>query len=130
MVSKSPPNIEEQIEKGISVLRNGGLVAYPTDTVYGLGAGTAFPEAIERIYQVKERPRNMPLPLLLADVSQIGEVVAHVSPVTRLLIDLASLVWQVDFMETGRNLHRFGVADLDPTALVAAFAGKNSRSTD
>ncbi|MFC2056858.1 L-threonylcarbamoyladenylate synthase [Chloroflexota bacterium] len=79
-------NIQEQIERGISILRQGGIVAYPTDTVYGLGACASLPEAIEQVYKVKERPRNMPFPLLLADVSQITEIVESVPPIAWSLI--------------------------------------------
>ena len=86
MASKLSLNIHEQIEKGVSILSRGGIIAYPTDTVYGLGAGIGFPKAIERIYAVKERPVNMPLPLLVADVSQISELAESISPLARLLI--------------------------------------------
>jgi len=87
MASKLSLKIEKQIERGVSLLRQGGLVAYPTDTVYGLGACASLPQAVERIYAVKERPRNMPLPLLLADVSQITEVAESVPPIAWRLID-------------------------------------------
>ncbi|MFC2020500.1 L-threonylcarbamoyladenylate synthase [Chloroflexota bacterium] len=86
MASKLSLNIQEQIEKGVSILKKGGIIAYPTDTVYGLGAGAGLPQAVERIFEVKERPRNMPLPLLLADVSQITEVAEPVSSTAWLLI--------------------------------------------
>jgi len=79
-------HIQQQIEKGIAILKQGGLVAFPTDTVYGLGAGAYLPQAVERVYQVKARPRNMPLPLLLADISQINEVAEPVSPLAWRLI--------------------------------------------
>ncbi len=78
--------IQQQIERGIAILRQGGLVAYPTDTVYGLGASASLPQAIERIYAVKERPRNLPLPLLLADISQITEVAESVPTIAWSLI--------------------------------------------
>ena len=61
-------------------------MAYPTDTVYGLGASACLPRAVERIYRVKQRPNNMPFPLLLADASQITELAGPVSPVAWLLI--------------------------------------------
>ena len=70
---------------GVSVLKQGGLVAFPTDTVYGLGAGVNIPQAVGRVYRVKERPSNMALPLLLADISQIGEVAEAVPPIAWLL---------------------------------------------
>ena len=79
-------DIQQEIEKGVAILKQGGLVAFPTDTVYGLGAGAYMPQAVERVYQVKERPRNMPLPLLLVDVSQITGVAEPVSPLAWQLI--------------------------------------------
>ena len=81
------PEIQTQIERGISILKQGGLVAFPTDTVYGLGASAIIRHAVEKVYEVKQRPRNMALPLLLADKSQIGEVAERVPPVAWLLAD-------------------------------------------
>ncbi len=85
-MDKPSAKIQEQVERGIFILRQGGLVAYPTDTVYGLGAWASLPQAVERVYRVKERPRNMALPLLLSDKSQITDVAEHVPPVAWLLI--------------------------------------------
>ncbi len=85
-MGKPPLALQQQVEKGISILRQGGLVAYPTDTVYGLGACASLPQAVERIYEVKRRSRNMALPLLLADVSQINEVAESAPPLAWLLI--------------------------------------------
>jgi len=85
--NKSSLDIQQQVEQGISILRQGGIVAFPTDTVYGLGACITIRQAVERIYQVKKRPRNMALPLLLADPSQVTEVAEPVPPLARRLID-------------------------------------------
>ncbi len=85
MLDKLPSLIQQQVEEGISILRQGGLVAFPTDTVYGLGAGANLPQAVKRVYQVKERPRGRALPLLLADIAQISEVAYPVSQVAWLL---------------------------------------------
>ncbi len=76
-----------QIERGISILKQGGLVAFPTDTVYGVGACAANQQAVERVYQVKQRPRNMALPLLLAHTAQISGVACPVPPIAWLLAD-------------------------------------------
>ena len=78
--------IQQQIEKGIAILRQGGIVAFPTDTVYGLGACANLHRAVERVYTVKERPRSLPLPLLLADVSQVIMVADSVPPIAWHLI--------------------------------------------
>jgi len=85
MLDKLPPDIKKQVEKGISILKQGGIVAFPTDTVYGLGACATNQQAVERVYQVKGRPQDMALPLLLARVSQIGEVAEPVPRIAWLL---------------------------------------------
>ncbi len=85
-MTKPSLDIQEQIKKGISVLKQGGLVAYPTDTVYGLGACANLPKAVERVFDVKRRPRNTALPLLLANKSQVTEVAERVPPIAWLLI--------------------------------------------
>ncbi len=85
MLDQLPSHIQQQVKRGISILKQGGIVAFPTDTVYGLGAWANNHQAVERVYQVKERPRNMALPLLLAHISQISEVADPVSPIAWLL---------------------------------------------
>jgi L-threonylcarbamoyladenylate synthase len=80
-----PPGLRRQISQGVSILKSGGIVAFPTDTVYGLGASADIPEAVARVYEVKGRPRNMPMPLLLARLSQINDVAGSVSPLAWLL---------------------------------------------
>lgn len=86
MIDKVAFNIQEQIKSGISILKSGGLVAFPTDTVYGLGASSGIPRAVERIYKVKQRPQDLALPLLLAEPSQIGEVASYVPPLAWRLV--------------------------------------------
>ena len=86
MVDKVPLSIQEQISRGIAILKSDGLVAFPTDTVYGLGANSGIPRAVERIYKVKQRPQNLALPLLLAEPSQISEVASYVPRVAWLLV--------------------------------------------
>jgi len=87
MLDKIPSDVQQQVEVAISILKQGGIVAFPTDTVYGLGAGANIPQGVERVYQVKERPQNMALPLLLAHTSQISEVAELVPQVAWLLAD-------------------------------------------
>ena len=85
MLGKLPSDIQKQVEKGISILNQGGIVAFPTDTVYGLGACASNQQAVERVYQVKKRPQNMALPLLLARTLQISEVAEPVPQIAWLL---------------------------------------------
>jgi len=87
LAGRFPRDIQLQIDEGIRILRQGGIVAYPTDTVYGLGASMTNPQAIQRVYQVKKRPLDMALPLLVATISQIENLADQVTPVARRLIE-------------------------------------------
>lgn len=78
--------IASQIDRAIEILKAGGIVAFPTDTVYGLGADAFNSEAVERIYRVKQRPRSLPLPILLADAGQVAVVADAVSEIAQLLM--------------------------------------------
>lgn len=72
------------------MLSQGGVVAFPTDTVYGLGADIHDPSAIDRVYEIKGRPKDAPLPVLIADISRIADVVDSPEP---FALHLAELAW-------------------------------------
>jgi L-threonylcarbamoyladenylate synthase len=74
------------IELAAGLLRRGQLVAFPTDTVYGVGAHYDFPEAIERLYQVKRRPLDKGIPILLAEPAMVSKVAREVPEVASTLI--------------------------------------------
>jgi L-threonylcarbamoyladenylate synthase len=78
--------LEEQIETAITILKKGGIVAYPTDTVYGLGASMTSIAAMERIFDVKGRPKGMALPLLVSDREQIKKIAYSMPSAAWLLI--------------------------------------------
>ena len=80
-------DIEKQIKKAISILKKGGVVAYPTDTVYGLGACMTDIAAVDRIFQVKGRPKGMALPVLLADRSKLQRLLHQLPPSAQRLAD-------------------------------------------
>ena len=58
----------DAIETAASILRGGGLVAFPTETVYGLGANALDSEAVEKIFQAKQRPAWDPLIVHISDL--------------------------------------------------------------
>ena len=62
------------IEQAISILQSGGLVAFPTDTLYGLGAHPFIESAVRRLYDAKGRPDSKPVPLLLSSVDDLSLV--------------------------------------------------------
>src|SRR4030065_1133206 len=63
---------QREIEKGVQILQKGGVIAFPTDTVYGLGADAFNTRAVERVYEIKNRPRHQQFPLLGADIEQLA----------------------------------------------------------
>ena len=75
------------LAEAAKVLRGGGLVAFPTETVYGLGADASNPKAIERLNRVKGRPPEKPYSLHLSSVSQLRTVVPLVPPIAERLIE-------------------------------------------
>ncbi len=78
--------LQQQIDKAANIVKAGGVVAFPTDTVYGLGANPFIPEAVDRIYKIKQRLRHLPLPILLAGESQLDTIAASVPEIGRLLM--------------------------------------------
>lgn len=74
------PPTEENLEHAAHILRNGGLVAFPTETVYGLGANALKAEAVARIFEVKGRPTFDPLIVHVASPEMLSGVVAETPP--------------------------------------------------
>ncbi|MFE5724201.1 L-threonylcarbamoyladenylate synthase [Streptomyces erythrochromogenes] len=77
----------KDIETAAGVLRDGGLVALPTETVYGLAANAEDPAAISRIFQVKGRPPSHPLIVHLAGAEQLDDWVQDVPRAARVLAE-------------------------------------------
>lgn len=63
-----------QIAEAVAVLRRDGLVVYPTETVYGLGADALSYDAVLRVYEVKQRPLSKPLSIAVSDEEMLGGV--------------------------------------------------------
>jgi len=66
------------IEKAAEILQSGGLVAFPTETVYGLGANGLDAEAVKDIYKAKGRPSDNPLILHISDIEELKPLVKEV----------------------------------------------------
>ena len=73
------------VEEAARLLRRGELVCYPTDTVYGIGAAAGDDAAVRRLFAVKGRPLDKPVPLLIADAAD-ATWLADVSPLARTLM--------------------------------------------
>jgi tRNA threonylcarbamoyl adenosine modification protein (Sua5/YciO/YrdC/YwlC family) len=71
-INESNPE-KRKIQKAVDVLRDGGVIAYPTGTVYGIGCDLTNKKALERVYQIKGIDRKKPLSFLCPDLSEISK---------------------------------------------------------
>jgi L-threonylcarbamoyladenylate synthase len=77
----------EDLARAAEILRSGGLVAFPTETVYGLGANALNPAAVARIFAAKQRPDWDPVIVHIADVLTLPQITTEVPPAAQALID-------------------------------------------
>lgn len=82
--------MQSLIHQAVTILQQGGLVAIPTETVYGLGADARNPNALQKIFQVKQRPIDHPLIVHIANVTQLKEWVSEVPEIAQ---QLANAFW-------------------------------------
>lgn len=82
------PATPENITLAAQVIRDGGLVAFPTETVYGLGANALNADAVTRIFAAKERPAADPLIVHLSGLEQLGSVARSIPPIGQKLAEV------------------------------------------
>ena len=98
--------MEGQLLEAVDILRCGGVVAFPTDTVYGLGADATNENAILKVYQAKKRPLQSAIPLLLSDTSDIANVAR----------DIPAVAWRLAerFLPGGLTLVLYRLPSVSP----------------
>jgi L-threonylcarbamoyladenylate synthase len=74
------------IEKAASYLRRGGVVAYPTDTVYGLGADVFCEKAVAKVYEMKGRPSDAAMPVLISTATELPRVAVRIPDIAQVLV--------------------------------------------
>lgn len=75
----------KHIHHAVEVLKDGGVIVYPTDTVYGIGCSIFQKQAIERIYRIKDQHRSKPFSFICSDLSHISEYAKVSNPAFRLM---------------------------------------------
>ncbi|PIP12791.1 MAG: threonylcarbamoyl-AMP synthase [bacterium (Candidatus Stahlbacteria) CG08_land_8_20_14_0_20_40_26] len=78
------------LNRAINTLRDGGVIAFPTDTVYGIGCDATNKEAIEKIYRIKHRKRNKPLIMFIPSPNHLETITPRV---TKLVFQLSQYFW-------------------------------------
>lgn len=82
-----PADDPRALQQALDTLQQGGLVAFPTDTVYGLGALAFDPISIECLYAVKGRESSKAIPILICDLGELSQVAATIDSRTRRLAE-------------------------------------------
>lgn len=81
-------DMKEEIQKALEVLRNGGIILYPTDTVWGIGCDATDPEAVAKVYEIKKRADSKSLVLLASDMDMICRYVKEVPEMAVQLVEV------------------------------------------
>lgn len=91
IITINPTNIDiDLLSQAADVIKHGGLVAFPTETVYGLGADTFNPDAVANIFRAKGRPMDNPL---ISHIADIGELEKFAREIPESAIKLANEFW-------------------------------------
>ena len=80
--------MQQAIQKALEILRAGGVILYPTDTVWGIGCDATNPEAVARIYQIKRREDSKSLVLLASDMDMIARYVKEIPEMAIQLVEV------------------------------------------
>ena len=80
--------MREEIQKALEVLRKGGIILYPTDTVWGIGCDATDPEAVAKVYAIKRREDSKSLVLLASDMDMICRYVKEIPEMAVQLVEV------------------------------------------
>ena len=69
-----PIDQPQALSMAADIIKSGGVIAFPTDTVYGIGASAIDQDAIDKLYQIKERSQEKAIPILLADLEELAQI--------------------------------------------------------
>ena len=95
--------MNEDIKKALEVLKEGGIILYPTDTIWGIGCDATNEEAVEKIYEIKKRDKNQSMLILLDNPGKLQAYIQDVPDIAWDLIDLADKPLTIIF-DDAKNL--------------------------
>ncbi len=96
-------NYREDIQKALKVLKEGGIILYPTDTVWGLGCDATNAEAVEKIFRIKERDDSRSLIILVNGFQMLERYVRNIPPTASSILDVADKPLTIVY-PSGKNL--------------------------
>lgn len=87
IVTLTDRNLEEIITLSLSILKKDGIIAYPTETFYGLGARYNSEAALSRLYEIKMRPKEKAMPLIIGRLEHLSLLTNNINPIAQQLIE-------------------------------------------
>lgn len=87
-VKLTKENRQRTLDQAAKIIKSGGLVVFPTETVYGLGANALDAQAVKKIFIAKGRPSDNPIIVHIATLEQLSELTDHISSLEQKLIDV------------------------------------------
>jgi len=77
----------DEIQQIVPILQSGGVIIFPTDTIWGIGCNALDEKAVERVYAIKQRSKDKPMPVLIDTYTRLLTHVEYVHPKATALID-------------------------------------------
>jgi len=102
--------MEKDIEKAIETLHNGGVILYPTDTIWGIGCDATNAEAVKKVYEIKQRADSKSLIILVNGVNRVYSYTDSVPDVALDIMELATKPTTVIF-DSAKNLPELLISD-------------------
>ncbi len=96
--------MKTNIDRALQVLREGGLILYPTDTVWGIGCDATNEEAVRRVFALKQREDSKSLVLLAEDMNMVADYVAEVPEMATMLVEVNDVPMTIIY--PGANVRR------------------------
>ena len=78
---------DDELREAAEIIKQGGIVIFPTETVYGIGANGLNDEAVKRLYDVKQRPYNKPISLLVSDMNMVNRIAKDITKLEYALME-------------------------------------------
>jgi L-threonylcarbamoyladenylate synthase len=85
--SRAPSKPGKDFAAAVDALQNGNVIVFPTETLYGLGADALNDAAVEKVFRLKGRDPNQPIPVLVAGPEMLHTLIADISPIAQKMID-------------------------------------------
>jgi len=82
-----PATCEDYTRRAAAVYKDGGIIAYPAESFYGLGVDPYNEAAVEKLFEIKGRPANKPIPLIVSDMKMVEEIASCLSPLARRVME-------------------------------------------